>query len=406
MRKQLDGLSSALHDQLSLQAPGHEDMGTVLGSDGTRVFVMFDNGPRKIRLPRTVDQEPPKAGDGWSIVGGHVPRSRKPGPQLAQSDQAILSELEDEVPRARFPGSSVNKHDETSSMPVLDDDASVSLFCECGMRVLINCASTCRRWRDLIMTQDVWASAYMFQLRSLLCQAFICALPGTLLPEFVSCASLADLRGFRCNLTDAQKLRYQTLNKEGFAVVNRFLVLYLCEVMGLDHTEESTRGVLGRPSCFMLCKLYFRSVVEGDEADTMEDVAPLYLIPRLLAFAQSYATLHSPAAAGDPRQRMTLAKRLQISWIVKAFMKMGSSTVQYLSSSSDYLFLVQLFTFAQHRHCYCRGNGSPFRFLMSKCSMRSVLRHTCFVQMAQSIQGRQTEAGDARHEIDFADYEV
>ena len=370
-------------------------MGSVLGSNGTTVFVMFDNGPRKIRLPRALGHElQPKAGDGWSTVSGHVPRSRKPGLPLAQSDQPLL--LEDAIPRVRFPDSSTDKHDETSSMPVLDDDASLALFCECDVRVLANCASTCRRWRDIIMTQDVWANAYMFQLRSLMCKAFLCALPDTNLPEFVQCASLTDLRGFRRNLTEAQKVRYQTLNTEGVAVVDRFLVLYLCEAMGLDHTE----GVLGRPSYLMLCKLYFRSPAEDYESDTMEDVAPLYLIPRLLTFAQSYATLHSPTA--DPHPRLAMTKRLQLSWIVKAYMKMGSSTVRCLSPFLGYLFLVQLFTFAQHRHCY----RSHSRLRMSKCSMRSVLRHACFVHMARSIQERQTKAGEVRHEIDFADYEI
>ena len=101
----------------------------------------------------------------------------------------------------------------------------------------------------------------------------------------------------------------------------------------------------------------------------MEDVAPLRLVIRTAVMAAVHAS---------------------IIRVVGGFAQVGTDRARHTRPID--LWPVLMFTFAEHRYCF---NGSSMRC----CSIRTVLRHRPFVELARSLR----DAGSKIGAIDFED---
>lgn len=395
-----------------------DDSGTVLGSCMHGVFVLSTSGSRVHMIPHAGTI--PWAGEAWPprIDRLHMPPSPPSGHhRISQIDKALVGGLQGRRATAgskRFAG---------AELPLLNDDSTHLVLALLDEVSLVHASCVCRGWYNLAVDGTLWKHFFMHRVQGLIASAAACAalahtgkLPTENVALFIQAAELTDLTGFGPMLRHLYEQRPEinwmnvldVLSARKGLIVARllgFLRVFFCPQHSRPPHLDDYR---------LYTKLLFRLPLRSDP---MEDVAPFALVARAIAFSEMYL---NHAMMSDLRKLVGVEGVAGMTFI---YAKLGSDAARPLRTSPVDVYPIQLYVFAQHKECF----GDPVAMacgILRCCSMRNILRHGQFVDIARNLLSKlyekvnrhatgstSGEAGDremqneeAAFAFDFCDY--
>lgn len=405
-----------LADNVNEEEEEYPPKGVVLGSCVHGAFVMSSSG-RVHRIAWTEEKSVvPWAGEAWPMSPSRIATSPPP-----PSGHHRLSQIDKQHARpcwhraaarsARFAG---------AALPFLDDDTMhiVVRFLPDEVSIL-RASCVCRGWFNVSMQAALWKPVFLRKVECLIMSASACAaiahagkLPHRDVGIFVRAATLTNAASFG-DLIRALSEHHPGSEwlHEWFALVTALKArkaMVVARLYGFLRVYFSSRRVASDDDYNLYTKLLFR---RPRESDVMEDVAPLALAARAIAFSEVYLTHEM---FGNLKEMVGVDGVAGMTFI---YAKLGSDAARPLRTAPVDVFPIQLFTFAQHGQC-CGGALEQACGLLRRCSMRNILRHGQFVDLARKLltkldEKARPEASDTRppeenaevaFAFDFCDY--